>query len=317
MLGREFRLQGCDRLGIAATCRRTRILQLLHQRLHLLELGHELTLSGRCRHRGLLGCQLHHGGVLGESQGGKCVLEELHFRADGAEEVCACLEHGVLEVLAEEERVAPGNRHTRLELLLLDSLRHLHEELRHLGQRQVDLLTLVLQLLGFLLIAVGALVFVLEGAVFEVNLLVIREDDITSGLCSGKIAHIHATTLLSVRLGVRNFHFKHHDAVTACGHGVELRWRNGLAAVANLEYLPKVVPALNHLGLTPLHIHESVRIFAHARFVGLLLARCGHEISDSIHNILEVLHADLPAILLLREDIICQSWEEAPHIMRL
>ena len=44
------------------------------------------------------------------------------------------LQHDVFEVLAQEIAVAAGDGLAGLELLLLDCLRHLHEELRHLGQ---------------------------------------------------------------------------------------------------------------------------------------------------------------------------------------
>lgn len=55
------------------------------------------------------------------------------------------LQHGVLEELAQEVRVAPGDGSAWLELFLLHGLRHPHEKLRHLRQRQVDLHALVLQ----------------------------------------------------------------------------------------------------------------------------------------------------------------------------
>lgn len=54
------------------------------------------------------------------------------------------LKHGILEVLAQEIRVAPGYGGPRLQLLLFYRLRHSHEKLRHLRQGQVDLHALVL-----------------------------------------------------------------------------------------------------------------------------------------------------------------------------
>ena len=63
-----------------------------------------------------------------------------HLWSDRTEEVRPGLQHGVLEVLAEEERVAAGDGHAGSEFLLDDRLGHFHEELGHFGQTEVDLL---------------------------------------------------------------------------------------------------------------------------------------------------------------------------------
>lgn len=55
------------------------------------------------------------------------------------------LQHSILQEFAEEVRVAAGDGGTRRKLFLLHSLCHLHEELGHLRQRQVDLHALALR----------------------------------------------------------------------------------------------------------------------------------------------------------------------------
>ena len=39
-------------------------------------------------------------------QSGEGILQKLHFRSDRTEQVCAGLQHGVLQVFTQEERVA-------------------------------------------------------------------------------------------------------------------------------------------------------------------------------------------------------------------
>mmetsp|Transcript_3769 Transcript_3769/g.9144 ORF Transcript_3769/g.9144 Transcript_3769/m.9144 type:complete len:326 (+) Transcript_3769:1850-2827(+) len=271
------------------------LFQLLDQCAQFVKLGQQLSLHRTSRSRCLLGLKFDHRRVVGEPQGGIRVRMELGLRTNRAKEVRFGVDHGVLEVLAQKVGVAPGDGGTWLELALLGGLGHLHKELRHLRQRQVDLFALVLEFFGFRLVCVRALELVLDLTVWLWNLFVLRIEDVSGRLGAGEVAHIQASALLQIRIFVRGLlNLEGHDAMSAGGLVVELRGRNGLACVALLKHLAKVLPAVDGNLATPVDVHEPVSIFAHARLVLLLECGGGGEIAHGVHHVLEVLHGDLP-----------------------
>ena len=89
MLLGEHGLQLFDLRVFAAVAAAAAGLQLLDQELHLLQLGHQLSLC-RGRRRGrLLRLKLDDGGVLGKAQRGERVRVKLDFWANGAKQVRA------------------------------------------------------------------------------------------------------------------------------------------------------------------------------------------------------------------------------------
>ena len=191
---------------------------------HLVELFHQLALQLGRRGGGLLRVQLDHRGVVRESEGGVGVLVKLDLGADGAEEVRLGLHHGVLQVLAEEVRVTARDGPASLELPFLERRRHLHEELRHLREGEVDLLALVLQLLGLGLVTVRPDELVLHTPVVLGNLLVLRVEYITRGLGARQVAHVQPTALLHRRrIRIRLFNLERHHAVPSGALVVKLR----------------------------------------------------------------------------------------------
>mmetsp|Transcript_57476 Transcript_57476/g.175041 ORF Transcript_57476/g.175041 Transcript_57476/m.175041 type:complete len:289 (+) Transcript_57476:2-868(+) len=188
---------GC-RVPAARTSLQVRVLlpHVCHGRFQRLQLLHQLPLGGRSSRGGLLGLHLDHGSVLGEAQSREGVLVIRDLGADRAEEVGLRLQQRVLQILAEEEAVASWNRRARLQRLLRDGLGHLHEELRHFRQGQVDLLPLILQLLGLRLVGVRAHTCVLLVPCIVGFALVVRVEDVAGGLRARQVAHVEPTAQL-------------------------------------------------------------------------------------------------------------------------
>mmetsp|Transcript_57361 Transcript_57361/g.134488 ORF Transcript_57361/g.134488 Transcript_57361/m.134488 type:complete len:276 (-) Transcript_57361:126-953(-) len=147
---------------------------------------------------------------------------------------------------------------------------------------------------------------------------VVRIIDVTCWLGSSQVADVQPPALLS-RWVVWHWalNLERHYAVSSRTLVVELRGRDSLPRIGRHESLTEVFPRVQHLRLAPLDIHEAVTILLHAIFIVLLHGLWRHQVSHNVNNILEVLHANLPILLLFLEDLIREVRQYPPKIVRL
>mmetsp|Transcript_25406 Transcript_25406/g.70742 ORF Transcript_25406/g.70742 Transcript_25406/m.70742 type:complete len:221 (-) Transcript_25406:144-806(-) len=98
---------------------------------------------------------------------------------------------------------------------------------------------------------------------------------------------------------------------------VELRRADGLARICAHELFSEIVPRVQDFGFAPIDVGEAILVLVHSLLVMLFLRVGGHQVADDVNDVLEVLHADLPILLFIAEELVCHVWQDAPHMVRL